>query len=189
MVRMAVFGVYSVLGLFPIFRIFFPLILPGQTKANYLITRLDYYSAAAKMNDLPSGGKILFLGESRSAYVKHPVIVPSRYDYNPMFDWASQSKDSEALFARFKEEGVQFIFCNWKEYAHLAGKTGILPIDLLPPQLLSALPKDGSAVSGNRIAKLNNHDREILHEFLSRHVVPIWQSSGNFYFYEIRSSK
>lgn len=186
---MIVFTVYSVLGLFPIFRIFFPLILPGQTKTNYLATRLDYGAAAAKINELQSGSKILFLGESRSAYVKHPAIVPSRYDFNPMFDWAAQSKDSEALFARFKQEGVQFIFCNWKEYAHLAGKTGILPIDLLPSQLLSALPKEGSAVSGNKIAKLNNHDREILREFLSRHVVPIWQSSGNFYFYEIRSSK
>jgi hypothetical protein len=185
----AVFAVYSVLGLFPIFRIFFPLIYPAQTKTNYLITRLDYYSAAKKINDLGTKGKILFLGESRSAYVKHPSIVPSRYDYNPMFEWASQSKDSEALFARFKQEGVQFIFCNWKEYAHLAGKTGILPIDLLPPQLLSALPKDGSAVSGNKIARLNKHDREILREFLSRHVVPVWQSAGNFYFYEIRSSK
>lgn len=185
----AVFAVYSVFGLFPIFRIFFPLIYPAQTKTNYLITRLDYYSAAEKINDLRTSAKILFLGESRSAYVKHPAIVPSRYDYNPMFEWASQSKDSEALFARFQQEGVQFIFCNWKEYAHLAGKTGILPIDLLPPKLLSALPEDGTAVSGNKIAKLNNHDREILREFLSRHVVPVWQSAGNFYFYEIRSSK
>jgi hypothetical protein len=185
----AAFAMYSVLGLFPVFRILFPLILPGQTKTNYLFTRLDYYSAAAKINDLQSSGKILFLGESRAGYVRHPAIVPSRYDNNPMFDWASQSKDSEALFARFKQEGVQFIFCNWKEYAHLAGKTGLLPIDLLPPPLLSSLPQGGTTASGNKIAKLNNHDREVLREFLSKHVIPIWQSAGNFYFYEIRSSK
>jgi hypothetical protein len=188
-VCIAVFAVYSVLGLFPIFRILFPFINPGQTKTNYLTTKLDYYSAATEINALHTSGKILFLGESRSAYIKHPSIVPSRYDKNPMFDWTAQSKDSEALFTRFKQEGVQFIFCNWKEYAHLAGKTGLLPIDILPRTFLSALPQDGIAASGNKIAKLNNHDREILREFLSKHVVPVWQSSGTFYFYEIRSSK
>ncbi|HEY7160904.1 MAG TPA: hypothetical protein VH815_06565, partial [Acidobacteriota bacterium] len=138
---------------------------------------------------LKSNGKILFLGESRSAYIKTASIVPSRYDYNPMFEWVSQSKDSEALFARFKQEGVQFIFCNWKEYAHLAGKTGILPVDLLPPRFLSALPQDEITASGNKIAKLNTHDQQILHDFLSRYVVPIWQSSGILYLYEIRSAK
>ncbi len=188
-VCVTIFAAYSILGLIPVFRIFFPLIGLNQTQVSYLKDRLDYYPAAEKMNSLQSNGKILFLGESRSAYLKHPAIVPSRYDYNPMFEWASQSKDSTALFARFKQEGVQFIFCNWREYAHLAGKTGILPVDLLPPRFLSALPQDGTTASGNKIARLNNHDREILREFLSRYVVPIWQASEILYFYEIRSSK
>jgi hypothetical protein len=185
----AVFAAYSALALVPVFRTFFPFIDLKQTQANYLMTNLDYYPAAARINSLQPNGKILFLGESRSAYVKRTSIVPSRYDYNPMFDWISQSKDSEALFARFKQEGVQFIFCNWKEYAHLAGKTGLLPVDVLPPRFSSALPQDGITASGNKIAKLNSHDQQILHEFLSKYVVPIWQSSGILYLYEIRSSK
>lgn len=184
-----IFAAYSVLGLIAVFRNFFPLLSPTQTEANYLTARLDYYPAAETMNALESNGKILFLAESRSAYVKHSAIVPSRYDYNPLFEWVSQSKDSATLFARFKQEGVQFIFCNWKEYAHLAGKTGILPVDLLPPRFLSALPQGGLSVSGNKIAKLNSHDHEILRQFLSKYVVPIWQSSGIFYLYEIRASK
>lgn len=186
---LTIFAVYSALGLVSVYRVFFPLIDLKQTQNNYLTTRLDYYPAAVKMNALQSTNKILFLGESRSAYVKHPAIVPSRYDYNPMFEWISQSKDSTMLFARFKQEGVQFIFCNWKEYAHLTGKTGLLPMDLLPPRFLSALPQNGITVSGNKIAKLNSRDHEILRDFLSRYVVPIWQSSGMFYLYEIRSSK
>ena len=188
-VCMTIFAAYSILGFIPVFRIFFPFIGLKQTQVSYLTDRLDIYPAVEKMNGLQSNGKILFLGESRSAYLKHPAIVPSRYDYNPMFEWVSQSKDAKALFARFKQEGVQFIFCNWREYAHLAGKTGILPVDLLPPRFLSALPQDGTTASGNRIARLNNHDREILREFLSRYVVPIWQASGILYFYEIRSPK
>ncbi len=184
---MSVFAVYSALALMPVFRGFFPLIGLRQTQASYLKTYLDYYPAAEKMSVLHSSGKILFLGESRSAYIKQPVIVPSRYDYNPMFEWLSQSKDSTALFARFRQEGVQFIFCNWKEYAHLAGKSGILPMDLLPPRFAASLPAGGIAATGNKMSRLNSHDSEILREFLSRYVVPVWQSSGILYLYEIRS--
>jgi hypothetical protein len=184
-----IFSVYFVLGLKPVFRLFFPLIVVRQTQASYLTDYLDYYPTAENMNGLKPIGKILFLGESRSAYVKHQAIVPSRYDYNPMLKWLSQSKDPTALLARFKQEGVQFIFCNWKEYAHLAGKTGLLPKDLLPPRFLSALPGEGISASGNRIARLNNRDREILREFLSLYIVPIRQASGVFYLYEVRSSK
>ena len=52
--------------LIPVFGKFFPLIRIQESQSDYLRANLDYFKGAEKMNALNSGGKILFIGETRS---------------------------------------------------------------------------------------------------------------------------
>jgi hypothetical protein len=138
------------------------------------------------MNALNSEGKTLFIGETRSSYVNRKTIVSSRYNYNPLFKWITESRDVNELVKRFQKEEVQYVFINWREYRHILIKSGILYLDLLPSRFRNEIPSNLLAHSGSRIHYLNKRDASLLQQFLSSYVIPIWQSDDTFYLYQMQ---
>jgi hypothetical protein len=172
--------------LIPVFGKFFPLIRVRESQSDYLRANLDYFKGAEKMNALNSGGKILFIGETRSSYVNRKTIVSSRYNYNPLFKWVTESRDVNELVKRFQKDEVQYVFINWREYRHILIKSGILYLDILPSRFRNEIPPNLMAHSGSRIHYLNKRDASLLQQFLSSYVIPIWQSDDTFYLYQMQ---
>jgi hypothetical protein len=138
------------------------------------------------MNGLQSKSKILFLGETRSAYVKHPAIVSSTFDQNPLWRWVSEAQNSAELLHRFRRENVEFIFCNWKEYARVAEKVGMLPVDILPPAFAAQLKLNGRTRTGLPLQRLDAKKRQMVKEFFSRYSVFEWRHGDHLFFLRIQ---
>lgn len=174
----------SLYFLYPVYRHWFPLILPGQSAARYLEEHLDYYPIAKKINELQTTEKILTLGETRGAYITKPLVLSSAFDQNPLFLYLAESKSAEELQARLRGDRIGFLYCNWTEYRRLVLKCRILPVDVLPQQHGVAALREASK-RNIHLPQLNEEKRKILQTFFSEYVSLVYREGDSLFLYRI----
>jgi 4-amino-4-deoxy-L-arabinose transferase-like glycosyltransferase len=72
------------------------------------------------MNEnLPSSAKVLYVGESRVYYAKHPVLWSTAFDQPPLTAISNQAKTPEELLAALRARGVTHVYMNFAELGRL----------------------------------------------------------------------
>jgi 4-amino-4-deoxy-L-arabinose transferase-like glycosyltransferase len=72
------------------------------------------------MNDnLPRGAKVLYVGESRVYYAKHPVLWSTAFDQHPLTAMSNEAKTSEELLAALRARGITHVYVNFSELSRL----------------------------------------------------------------------
>ena len=174
----------SLYFIYPVYRHWFPMILPGQSEAQYLEEHLDYYPIAKAINELQTTEKILTLGETRGAYITKPLVLSSAFDQNPLFLYLAESKSAEELHARMREDRIGFLYCNWSEYRRLALKCLILPVDVLPrPYGVVALQE--ASRRNVELPQLNEEKRKILQTFFLSYVSLVHREGDSLFLYRL----
>lgn len=73
----------------------------------------DYYNVVKFINEkLPTGSKILFIGEPRRYYCKKEVITSSQFDTAIISKLVKESKDIKELLYKLKELEVNYVLYN-----------------------------------------------------------------------------
>jgi hypothetical protein len=108
----------------PVYR-FFPLISPAETPESYLSRELSYFDAAQFLNRLHPKSSTIMVGETRTAYFRVPLIPFSYTDPDPLLRWAMESRNSQELYSKLKNENAGHIVYNQKELSRLAKQYGI----------------------------------------------------------------
>jgi hypothetical protein len=145
--------------LLPIYRSYFPLIHLDQTQDQYLDRMLDYYSAVKSIDG--TAGKVLLIGETRTAYIHSPVIACTAYDQQPLLLWLAQTKSAEELLEQMTRKDVRYILYNRQEMTRLVQKY--------------------------RIWRATPQQELLLQTFLRTYAIPKGRS-GPVYVFEIRTS-
>jgi hypothetical protein len=176
----------SLYFLYPVYRLWFPLILPSKTAVQYLKEHLDYYPMAEKINQLNTRDRILGVGETRSAYITKPMIVPSAFDQNPLLSYLAESKSAEELLAKLRNDKIGYLLFNWSEYRRLLLKCRLLPVDLLPASIRGPLLAEASR-KNLQLPKLGATQKEILQDFFSKYVSSLYRMGDSMILYEIKN--
>jgi hypothetical protein len=72
------------------------------------------------MNDhLPQNAKVLYIGEARVYYAKHPVLWSTAFDQHPLTAMSRQANTGEQLLALLRAQGVTDVYVNYSELARL----------------------------------------------------------------------
>jgi 4-amino-4-deoxy-L-arabinose transferase-like glycosyltransferase len=72
------------------------------------------------MNEnLPSGAKVLYVGEGRVYYAKHPVLWSTAFDQPPLTAMSNEAKTAEELVAALRAKGVTYVYVNFSELSRL----------------------------------------------------------------------
>jgi hypothetical protein len=72
------------------------------------------------MNDnLPSGAKVLYVGEGRVYYAKHPALWSTAFDQPPLTAMSNEAKTAEELLAALHAKGVTHVYINFAELSRL----------------------------------------------------------------------
>ena len=72
------------------------------------------------MNDnLPSGAKVLYVGESRVYYTKYPALWSTAFDQHPLTAMSNEAKTSEELLAALHGRGITHVYVNFSELSRL----------------------------------------------------------------------
>lgn len=174
----------SLYFIYPVYRHWFPMILPGQSEAQYLEEHLDYYPIAKAINELQTTEKILTLGETRGAYITKPLMLSSAFDQNPFFLYLAESKSAEDLYSRMREDRIGFLYCNWAEYRRLALKCLTLPTDVLPQQYGVVALQEASK-RNVKLPQLSEEKRKILQTFFSSYVSLVHREGNSMFLYRI----
>jgi hypothetical protein len=182
---LAASAIFTVSLLLPVFRNHMPLIRNTQNQEEYLEAKLDYYAFAKWTSSIQTDGRVLMLGESRTAYLHVPVITSTPFDKHPFFQWLSQSNSFKDLQKEFEDSHIQYMMVNWLEYARYAEKCGLLPIDPVPPRFRDAF-KRGKARTGLPLAHLNQEKIQILSDFSKQCLVPTWRMGDQYLVWQVR---
>jgi hypothetical protein len=68
------------------------------------------------MNEnLPSGAKVLYVGEGRVYYAKHPVLWSTAFDQQPLTAMSNEAKTTEELLAALRTKGITHVYVNFAE--------------------------------------------------------------------------
>ena len=68
------------------------------------------------MNEnLPSGAKVLYVGEGRLYYAKHPAVWSTAFDQSPLTAMSKEAKTSEELLAALRDRGITHVYVNFAE--------------------------------------------------------------------------
>lgn len=68
------------------------------------------------MNEnLPSGAKVLYVGEGRVYYAKHPVLWSTAFDQQPLTAMSNEAKTAEELLAALRAKGITHVYVNFAE--------------------------------------------------------------------------
>jgi hypothetical protein len=178
----------SIYFLYPVYSRWFPLIFPSKSSVQYLQENLDYYSIAQEINGMDSKKKILALGETRSAYITKPMIVPSAFDKNPFFEYLAHSRSKDDFLYQLNKHEIGYIFCNWAEYRRLVQKCGLLPVDVLPRSFGATLLQ-GASAKGSGFRQLKPAEKEILQLFFLENTVLERRKGDYLFLYRIVRSK
>lgn len=74
---------------------------------------------------LPSGSKILLVGQAQAFYFPPGTVYATTFDPNPLAQIASSSQSPEETLARLKKMGVTHIWVDWQESWRLACTYGL----------------------------------------------------------------
>ncbi|MCX7716594.1 MAG: hypothetical protein N2Z73_04180, partial [Endomicrobia bacterium] len=81
-----------------------------------------YYPVVDYINtNLNKNAKIMFLGETRTTYIKRKSVFHGVADFSPLIDMLKTSETSNDLYNKFKENGITHILLNVPEARRLAG--------------------------------------------------------------------
>jgi hypothetical protein len=79
------------------------------------------------MNEnLPSGAKVLYVGEGRVYYTKHPALWSTAFDQPPLTAMSNQAKTTEELAAALRARGVTHVYVNSAEADRLRRSYGYM---------------------------------------------------------------
>jgi hypothetical protein len=68
------------------------------------------------MNEnLPSGAKVLYVGEGRVYHTKYPVLWSTAFDQQPLTAMSNEAKTPEELLAALRAKGVTDVYMNFAE--------------------------------------------------------------------------
>ena len=125
-----VWGVCAVTTLIPVYKYFAanPLILPTQSKSEFLRAGLDYYPIAETLNQQQTKGEILLAGEHRVAYYKKPVNAGSRFDRLPVLEEIRKASSPEELYKRLRHQGIRYVVYDEERFLQMHGPQKIYPL-------------------------------------------------------------
>jgi hypothetical protein len=99
----------------------------NETRDAYLTRQLDHFAAARFVRDqLPSGARLLFIGETRPYYFDRESLAPTAYDGHPLTGWVREAVTTEALADRLADEGFSHVILNMREFKRLHDSYGLL---------------------------------------------------------------
>jgi hypothetical protein len=79
------------------------------------------------MNEnLPSGARVLYVGEGRVYYAKHPTLWSTAFDQPPLTAMSNQAKTAEELLMALRARGVTHVYVNSAETARLRHSYGYM---------------------------------------------------------------
>jgi hypothetical protein len=72
------------------------------------------------MNEhLPQNAKVLYIGEARVYYAKHPALWSTALDQHPLTAMSNEATSGGELVARLRTQGVTNVYVNYSELARL----------------------------------------------------------------------
>ena len=94
----------------------------GQVTRDEFIARMGkgVLEPIVWMNEnLPVGAKVLYVGESRVYYAKHPVLWSTAFDQHPLTAMSNGAKTEEELAAALRTRGITHVYINFAELDRL----------------------------------------------------------------------
>ena len=108
----------------------FGVILGAEDKETYLTRTLPPYPALRVINDLDldsPGGRILFVGEARTFYVRKPILAHTAFNRNLLEEIFKESGgDLTRVYDKLIRRGVSYIFINYAEVYRLNRSYGYM---------------------------------------------------------------
>lgn len=121
-----------------------------DAEEQYMTRWISYYSVLHHLNDeLPSGSKVLFVGEPRSFWVDVPVVVEDPFRTPLLVELAAGGASAQAIAQNLNNLGVTHLMVNTHEMPLAARLRGV-----------------DDFWSGTSLA-----ERAVIHEFLTRWVI------------------
>jgi 4-amino-4-deoxy-L-arabinose transferase-like glycosyltransferase len=90
----------------------------GQFTRDEFVARVEkgVLESVIWMNEnLPSGAKVLYVGEGRVYYAKHPALWSTAFDQQPLTAMSNEAKTTEELLAALRARGVTYVYVNFAE--------------------------------------------------------------------------
>jgi hypothetical protein len=90
----------------------------GQFTRDEFVARVEkgVLESVIWMNEnLPSGAKVLYVGEGRVYYAKHPALWSTAFDQQPLTAMSNEAKTTEELLAALRARGVTHVYVNFAE--------------------------------------------------------------------------
>ena len=81
--------------------------------------RITYFKAAQWLNAREITGSVLILGDSRSAWIRHPVEVASHFEPGPLRRWLDQVQTPQELTQAMLREGISTVLINFTELSRV----------------------------------------------------------------------
>ena len=70
-------------------------------------------------HNLPESAKVLYIGEARAYYARHPVVWSTAYDQHPLDTFARPPVTAEELWMRLRAADITHIYANFSEWRRL----------------------------------------------------------------------
>lgn len=102
----------------------FPAALGWQSREEYLLRKIDGYSALLWCGDdenVPPDGRLLLIGDQRGYYCPRPYVAPMALLPTPLKDWADGCADGSALRRKLRAQGFTHLFFHRREAERLKG--------------------------------------------------------------------
>ena len=80
-----------------------------------------YLACEAMNRDLPSGAKVLFVGDARGYFYKGPLIAATVFDFPPVIDMARESRTVADMNKKMRQLGAKYVFLSENEAQRTAG--------------------------------------------------------------------
>jgi 4-amino-4-deoxy-L-arabinose transferase-like glycosyltransferase len=94
----------------------------GQVSRDEFVSRMGHetFEPVAWMNaNLPEQAKVLYIGEARAYYSRHPVVWATAFDQHPLAAMSRGAANAEQLHAGMRQAGVTHVYVNWAELQRL----------------------------------------------------------------------
>jgi hypothetical protein len=69
--------------------------------------------------NLPKDAKVLYVGEARAYYAKHPVVWSTAFDQHPLTALSREAKSPEELLSALRTDGITHVYVNSAELKRL----------------------------------------------------------------------
>jgi|GEM_PF-4154040 len=125
-------GLTGLYLLLPFYRDLFPPISWKENCDQYLRANVTYYPIARFLNE----GQAILVGETRSAYFRVPLVVPTAYDRNTFIELLKVHADAGSFYQTLKELKVTHIVYNRPQFQRLSEKYGLWKISAEQQQVL-----------------------------------------------------